>query len=148
MRTHVRSTIQRYNLIPAGSHVLAGVSGGADSVALLHVLHSLRSTLDMDLTVVHVNHGLRGAEADAEAEFVQSLAGRLGVPCVVEKVAVAARARAEGSSVEMAGRSARRVEGVLDDQHVPIRRGQHFERNGADAQSPVCAQAVFACGNE
>lgn len=107
MRTHVRSTIQRYNLIPAGSHVLAGVSGGADSVALLHVLHSLRSTLDMDLTVVHVNHGLRGAEADAEAEFVQSLAGRLGVPCVVEKVAVAARARAEGSSVEMAGRAAR-----------------------------------------
>jgi tRNA(Ile)-lysidine synthase len=103
----VHTTIVRHGLIPAGGHVLAGISGGADSVAMLYALHHLRPRLTFALTAVHVHHGLRGAEADADAEFVQVLAWRLGVPCVVEKVKVAQRARREGVSVEMAGRRAR-----------------------------------------
>lgn len=103
----VHRTIRRYALLPAGCHVLVGVSGGADSVALLYALHHLRPRLSFSLTAVHVHHGLRGAEADADAEFVSLLAWRLGVPCGVEKVDVAQRARREGISVEMAGRQAR-----------------------------------------
>lgn len=107
MLPRVHKAILRHGLIPPGSHVLAGVSGGADSVALLYLLHHLRPRLSFALSAVHVHHGLRGAEADADAEFVQRLAWRLGVPCVVERAEVAARARRDGISVEMAGRAAR-----------------------------------------
>lgn len=107
MLPFVHRTILRHGLIPPKCHVLVGVSGGADSVALLYALHHLRPRLSFALTAVHVHHGLRGAEADADAEFVQLLAWRLGVPCVVEKVNVAQQARREGISVEMAGRRAR-----------------------------------------
>jgi tRNA(Ile)-lysidine synthase len=100
-------TVHDHDLIPAGCHVVAGVSGGADSVALLYALHHLRPRLSFSLTAVHVHHGLRGAEADADAEFVQLLAWRLGVPCVVEKVPVSALARRGKISLEMAGRAAR-----------------------------------------
>jgi tRNA(Ile)-lysidine synthase len=76
-------------------------------VALLYGLHHLRPRLDFALTAVHLNHGLRGAESDADAEFVQVLAWHLGIPCVVEKVNVGRLAREGRISVEMAGRSAR-----------------------------------------
>ena len=79
MLSLVHTTIVRHGLMPAGCHVLAGVSGGADSVALLYALHHLRPRLTFALTAVHVHHGLRGAEADADAEFVSLLAWRLGV---------------------------------------------------------------------
>lgn len=107
MLANIHHTILQNGLIPAGGHVVVGVSGGADSVALLYALHHLRPRLSFALTAVHVHHGLRGQEADADAEFVQLLAWRLGVPCVVEKVKVAALARRGRISIEMAGRSAR-----------------------------------------
>ena len=107
MMPTLRKTLQRHGLIPPGCHVLLGVSGGADSVALLYALHSLRPAQNFALTAAHLHHDLRGAEADADAEFVQALAWRLGVPCVVERVAVAEQARRDGVSVEMAGRTAR-----------------------------------------
>ena len=107
MLSALAQTVRQYDLLPSGCHVVAGVSGGADSVALLYALHTLRPRLDFSLTAAHLNHGLRGSEADADAAFVQMLAWRLGVPCVVERADVPALARARGWSVEMAGRDAR-----------------------------------------
>lgn len=107
MLARVLQRLQSHRLLPTGSHVLVGVSGGADSVALLHLLHHLRPRLSFALTVAHLHHGLRGVAADGDAEFVQLLAWRLGVPCVLERVDIPALARARGVSVEMAGREAR-----------------------------------------
>lgn len=107
MLARLLHSLQIHALIPADCHVLVGVSGGADSVALLYLLHHLRPRLSFALTAAHLHHGLRGAEADADAEFVQTLCWRLGVPCVVERVAVQEHARARGISVEMAGRELR-----------------------------------------
>ena len=104
----VRRTIRRHDLIPAGSRVLAAVSGGSDSVALAHLLHRLADTDPFSLVgVVHLHHRLRGADADRDADTARDLACRLGLPYHEEAVDVQALADARRCSVEAAGRAAR-----------------------------------------
>jgi tRNA(Ile)-lysidine synthase len=83
------------------------VSGGADSVALLHVLHSLAKVNRWRLTVAHLEHGIRGKTSRDDAAFVQKLARRLKIPCIVGRAKVPALAKREGVSLEMAAREAR-----------------------------------------
>ncbi len=73
--------VERHGLLAADDAVLAAVSGGGDSVALLHLLTALSRRIPLRLTVAHVNHRLRGADSDADAAFVEDLALRLGWPC-------------------------------------------------------------------
>jgi tRNA(Ile)-lysidine synthase len=75
----IENTISRYNMIPTGTRLGVAVSGGADSVFLLHVLAGLAG---VPLTVLHVNHGLRGAESDLDCSFTAELAAALGLPFV------------------------------------------------------------------
>jgi tRNA(Ile)-lysidine synthase len=91
-----------------GAPVLVAVSGGADSVALLHVLAELRAPFGLSISVAHLNHSLRGGDSDEDAAFVARLAARLGVECREETVEVRELASAEGRSLEDAGREARR----------------------------------------
>lgn len=98
--------IEEYSLFAPGDTVVTAVSGGADSVALLDILVSFRE-LRLNLVAAHLNHLLRGAEADADEEFVLKLAGSYGVPVVVKRVDVGEVARTEGRSLEDAGRAAR-----------------------------------------
>ncbi len=99
----IRETIGRHSLIPDGAQVVVGVSGGADSVALLRALHQL----DIPVTVAHLNHQLRGAESDADERFVRDLAEKLGLPMVVESTDVRSLSETSGLSLEMAARQAR-----------------------------------------
>lgn len=92
----VQDTIRRHGMLAGGETVLVGVSGGADSVALLHTLLALQQRLGLILHVLHVNHGLR-PEADSEAVFVEGLGRRWNVPVTIEQVHVAAL---PGESVE------------------------------------------------
>lgn len=87
-----------------GRRALIGVSGGCDSVALLHLLveRGYRK-----LIVCHLHHGLRGRSADADARFVAKLAEKLGVAVVVAKADVRAAAKSHGMSLEEAGRAVR-----------------------------------------
>lgn len=94
-------------LFEPGELLVIGVSGGADSLCLLHVLHTLPPALAPALHVAHLHHGLRGAEADADADFVAGLAAAWGLPCTVGRADVAAEATAAGLSLEEAGRRAR-----------------------------------------
>ena len=84
-----------------------GVSGGPDSVALLHILHMLAPDLSLKLGVGHLNHGLRQNASDRDAEFVAELAGRLGLPLFEEKVNVRKYARKKRLSIEEAARELR-----------------------------------------
>ncbi|MBP7864660.1 MAG: tRNA lysidine(34) synthetase TilS [Acidobacteria bacterium] len=83
IRTLAR-TIRAGGLVPAGGRVVAAHSGGADSTALVHLLHALAPELGFSLETLHVNHGLRGADADADAAFCAETARRLGVPFHLE----------------------------------------------------------------
>ena len=78
--------IRSRQLVAPGDKVLLALSGGADSTALLRLFLDIRSRLDLELAVAHLNHGLRGRESEADAEFVRSLAADCHLPCVVEKL--------------------------------------------------------------
>jgi tRNA(Ile)-lysidine synthase len=86
IKEKVKATIQRYALISPGDRVLVGVSGGPDSVALLHLLYDLREELELRLEVAHLQHGIRGAEAQEDARFVAELAQKLGLPFHLKEV--------------------------------------------------------------
>ena len=79
------------------------VSGGVDSMVLMHLLHALGHPLQ----ILHVDHGLRESESDADRELVERTAASLGIRCHVERVDVAEQRAREGGSLQMAARSAR-----------------------------------------
>jgi tRNA(Ile)-lysidine synthase len=87
--------------------VLVAVSGGADSVALLRAMHALKTGGEGRLLAAHLNHGLRGPEADADQAFVADLCAKLGVPCHVGRTDVEKLAAERGNGLEEAAREAR-----------------------------------------
>ena len=99
--------LRQYSLFTQGDRIAVGVSGGADSVALLRFLAVLREEYRWELIVCHIHHGLRGAEADRDEQFVRELAGQLGLPYAVRHIDAAAMALENHLSVEEAGRNAR-----------------------------------------
>jgi len=94
-------------MLRAGERVGVGVSGGADSVALLMLLLELREVLGIVVSVAHLNHKLRAKAADADEKFVRQLAAKHGLQFYGESVDVATRARREKANLEDAGRRAR-----------------------------------------
>lgn len=88
-------------------HCVCGVSGGADSVSLLTVLARHSGELGITLHVVHVNHMIRGAEADRDQSYVEALCREYGVECVSHRIDVIAAANEQNLTVEEAGRKAR-----------------------------------------
>lgn len=105
MRKVVEYILEK-KLIERGDHVILGVSGGADSVFLLHVLLEFRKQMEFLLTVVHINHQIR-EEAVDEMKFVESLCGQYLIDCKVFSVDVIGRAKQERISLEEAGRKVR-----------------------------------------
>ena len=104
----VAVSVAAWALIPPGGRVVAAVSGGGDSVALLHLLAELAGRSVVALAgVAHVNHRLRGPQSDEDERFCRELARRFGVPCLVESASVADLARARKISVERAGHQVR-----------------------------------------
>ncbi len=85
MLERLKGIISKYHMIPAGSRILVGISGGMDSVALLHALHALEPELDCTILAAHLNHGLRGAESDGDALFVEELCRQMKIPLVSVK---------------------------------------------------------------
>jgi tRNA(Ile)-lysidine synthase len=106
MLAKVRETIAQYGMLTPGDRVIAAVSGGPDSMALLAVLHLLSREFDIRLVVAHLNHGLR-PEAPQEALLVNRYAESWGCPFVTECIDVAGLSRQSGKSLEEAGREAR-----------------------------------------
>ena len=90
-----------------GDRILIGVSGGKDSVALLHLFHKHREVLGVEPVVAHINHRLRGGESERDQDFVMELADRLGLKCFILREDVAAIARENKWSIEEAARKVR-----------------------------------------
>ena len=107
MLEKVRKYIEFHLMLEVGDKVVMGVSGGADSVCLFLLLQELREEYDLTLFVVHVHHGIRGVEADEDAEYVKLLCERYGVPFYLFKENIPKLARENGMSEEEAGRKYR-----------------------------------------
>lgn len=100
--------IMTHRLVAAGDHVLAGVSGGADSVALLYLLVRLKTLLGIKfISVAHFDHKLRGKESEADCEFVRRLAGKAGLDLHCGTADVRTFAKEHKISIEMAARDCR-----------------------------------------
>lgn len=100
-------TIVKYDMLSQNDIVVVGVSGGPDSMALLHFLYTLADEYSLKLYAAHLNHMLRGSESDEDAEYVKEYCGKLNIPCTVRHVDINALAKKYGLSSEEAGRKAR-----------------------------------------
>ena len=102
-RDHIIETIIDSELIAPGSAVVAGVSGGPDSLCLLHALSSIADMLDLFIVPVHVNHRLR-PEADAEADHIADICERMDLDIEIFEASCSDLAEDAGISIEEAGR--------------------------------------------
>ena len=102
----VKKYIEKHQMLSPGDTVVAGISGGADSVCLLHLLWELSKEIDFHLLVVHVHHGVR-EDADEDAAYVEKLCKQMQIPFFLKKVDMYAYAKEKGLSPEEAGRQLR-----------------------------------------
>lgn len=108
LAARVRRAAADHRLWERGMRVAVALSGGSDSVALLHLLRALAAAGDLQLAgVIHVNHQLRGDQSEADERFCRELAERLGLPAYVERIDVVAARLAAGGSLEAVARQLR-----------------------------------------
>jgi tRNA(Ile)-lysidine synthase len=108
LHDRVLRTIRQYALACAGSRVLVALSGGSDSVALLHLMRELEAEGHVSVAgVAHLNHLLRGSDADADEAFCRRLAMQMNVPFIAERIDVRVLADQQKRSLEDAARMAR-----------------------------------------
>ncbi|HEM62662.1 MAG TPA: tRNA lysidine(34) synthetase TilS [Chloroflexi bacterium] len=103
----VRNTIEEHQMVRPGETVVIGLSGGPDSLCLLHVLRTLRLELQIELYVAHLEHGIRGAASRADAEFVRNLAQSWHLPVSVEHADVPRYSQEQKLAMEEAARRVR-----------------------------------------
>ena len=99
--------IGEHHLVPSQHRLVVAVSGGQDSVCLLHILFKLQQELGVTLHVAHLDHRLRGAESEADAQYVSNLALQIGVPATIERRDVKAYQLRRRVSLEEAAREVR-----------------------------------------
>lgn len=104
MLQKIRALAAEYDMLPAGSTVLCAVSGGADSICLLHILLEMGRTQGFSVAAAHLNHQLRGEAAERDATFVENRCNMWKTPCVVERADVVGEAARRGKGVEETAR--------------------------------------------
>ena len=107
MLEQVKALTTEYDMFPRGGKVLCAVSGGADSMCLLHLAWSMAEAGGFQVAAAHYHHGMRGAAADADAAFVETFCKERNIPCVVERGDVYGQAQRLGLGVEETGRRLR-----------------------------------------
>lgn len=120
----VEAYMLRHRLVEPGGCIVVGVSGGPDSVTLLHLLNQLAPRYDLKLHVAHLNHQIR-AEAEADAAFVMDLSAKWKIPCTTESVDLPSLAARKKLSLEEAARRVRyaflcRVAQNVGAQHIAV----------------------------
>jgi len=106
MKQKILKTIKKYNLIENGDRLVIGVSGGPDSICLLHVLNELKKELNFKIYVAHINHMIR-EEADSETEYVKEFCENLGIECYIKRIDVVKIANNLKRGTEETGRKIR-----------------------------------------
>lgn len=103
----VLSTINKYNLIENEDKVVIGISGGPDSVCLLHILYRLKEIMNIDVYAAHLNHQIRGLEAQKDALYISQLCEELGITYFVKSIDVPTYCKENGLSIEEGARKLR-----------------------------------------
>jgi len=103
----VLKTIYKYDMLEKGDHVVIGVSGGPDSICLLHILNYLKSDLDLSISIAHIEHGFRGQASIDDAQFVKELGNKMGIEVFVQYIDVPKLVEESKESPEEVGRDVR-----------------------------------------
>lgn len=132
LEERVAAYMKMHRMTETGSHVLVGVSGGADSVCLLLMLSALKEQLGIRLSAVHVHHGIRGKEADRDQAYVTELCEKHQIPCYTVQENVPEKARQWHMSLEEAARQVRydafrRTAGEIGAEVIAV--AHHLEDN-------------------
>ncbi len=106
MKQQALDTIKKYNLIENGDSIVIGVSGGPDSICLLHILNKLKNEIGFNIYVAHINHMIR-KEADEETEYVKKFCENLGIVCFIKRIDVVKIANNLKKGTEETGRQIR-----------------------------------------
>ena len=106
MKQKILQTIKKYNLIKENDSIVIGVSGGPDSICLLHVLNELKNELNFKIYVAHINHMIR-EEADSETEYVKDFCKNLEIECYIKRIDVIKIANNLKRGTEETGRKIR-----------------------------------------
>ncbi len=139
MERETKDYLNKYHMISPGDGILVALSGGADSVCLLYVLGKLKKELGVELRALHVHHGLRGCEADRDAEFSRVLCDSMGIVFYEERIDAAKEAKELGCSVEEAGRLAR--------YRLLEQRAKNWENEIAYCSACRCADGINEPGD-
>lgn len=107
MNNIVQRAIDDFCLVDNGDNIIVALSGGADSVSLLHILCSLKEKYNLSIFACHINHMIRGEEADSDEQFVRNLCEQMGVRLFVKSVDVPTLAKKLRISLELCGRNVR-----------------------------------------
>ncbi|WP_029451482.1 tRNA lysidine(34) synthetase TilS [Clostridium algidicarnis] len=107
MKKRILEYIEKYSMIQKDDKVLVALSGGPDSITLLHILYSLKDDLGITLYAAHINHKLRGEASDKDERYVKEICSSLNIPCYVKLADINAISKKRGISSEMAGRDVR-----------------------------------------
>lgn len=131
MIRRIQKKLVEWNMVSKNDVLLVGVSGGADSVALLLLLHALKDEMEFSLEVVHVEHGIRGEESVADEMFVKNLCARLNVPCHEERVDVLGYSEEYSIGIEEAARILRYdvFARLAQEKNAKIALAHHMEDN-------------------
>ena len=119
MKQKILQTIKKYNLIENGDRLVIGVSGGPDSICLLHVLKELKNELNFKIYVAHINHMIR-EEADFETEYVIEFCKKYNIDCYVKKEKVEELAKNNKIGTEEAGRKLRYNFNVFNNKGIEL----------------------------
>ncbi len=143
--SRAKDYIDAHHMFKGKEHVVAGISGGADSMCLLFVLLKLRDLYDLDITAVHINHMLRGKDADGDMEFVEEFCYKNDVPILTYKADIKSIAKSRGLGEEETGRLVRYniLSQVFNDEDCDLIATGHHKDDNAET---VIMNAVRGSG--
>ena len=135
LRLAFQSAVSRYHMLGSDTGILVGYSGGADSAALLSLLHGMCTERGIYLAAMHVHHGIRGAEADRDAAFCAAECERLGVDFLLRRADIPAMARESGRGLEETARDFRYhvfAETIASDARLSCAATAHHADDNAE----------------
>ncbi|MEG2004350.1 MAG: tRNA lysidine(34) synthetase TilS, partial [Clostridia bacterium] len=133
-RLNVIKTIEKYDMLSPHTSILVGFSGGADSVSLLHVLLSLKQKYQISVSAIHINHEIRGDEADRDELFCFDFCKKNGIKLFISRVNVPEYAAKNKMSLELAARELRYEEfaKILKNQKIDCVATAHTASDNAE----------------
>lgn len=144
MKNIVKNTIKKHNLIKKNDKVLIALSGGSDSVCLLHILNDLKASMGFEIFACHLNHSIR-EEADNDCRFAGELCKKLGITFFARKTDIKKTARENKISEELAGRNERYAffEEISREYGINLIATAH---NKNDVAETVLMHIIRGCG--